>query len=50
MSTVIEYSSSRVCPCPVQGDSILVMCETYTKEGRPHPTNKRHSCNKVMER
>ena len=34
----------------VQGNSILVMCETYAKDGTPHPTNKRYSCNRIMER
>ena len=33
-----------------QGQSVLVMCETYDKDGQPHPTNKRHSCNKIMEK
>ena len=26
---------------------MLVMCETYQKDGTPHPTNYRHSCAKV---
>ena len=34
----------------VQGNSILVMCETYAKDGTPHPTNKRYSCDRIMER
>jgi len=29
------------------GDNCLVMCETRDKEGKPHPTNNRHSCAKV---
>ena len=33
----------------VQGNSILVMCETYAKDGTPHPTNKRYSCGRIME-
>lgn len=34
----------------IPGDHVLVMCETYQKDGTPHPTNFRHSCVKVMER
>ena len=34
----------------VQGNSIQVMCETYSKEGALHPTNKRYSCDRIMER
>ncbi|CAI8018859.1 Glutamine synthetase 1, mitochondrial [Geodia barretti] len=26
------------------------MCETYAKDGTPHPTNKRYSCDRIMER
>ncbi|CAI8030879.1 Glutamine synthetase [Geodia barretti] len=26
------------------------MCETYSKDGTPHPTNKRYSCDRIMER
>ena len=31
-----------------RGDSILVMCDTYTPGGDPLPTNTRHSCASVM--
>ena len=31
-----------------RGDSILVMCDTYTPAGEPLPTNTRHSCASVM--
>ncbi|CAI8033788.1 Glutamine synthetase, partial [Geodia barretti] len=31
------------------GNSILV-CETYAKDGTPHTTNKRYSCDRIMER
>ncbi|TKR88892.1 hypothetical protein L596_013064 [Steinernema carpocapsae] len=32
------------------GNCILVMCETLTSEGLPHPTNHRHKCAEVMRR
>ena len=31
----------------VPGDNCLVLCETEDKDGQPHPTNFRHSCEKV---
>lgn len=31
------------------GQHVLVMCDTYTRDGDPLPTNTRASCNKVME-
>lgn len=31
------------------GQHILVMCDTYTPDGKPLPTNTRYACNKVME-
>ncbi|TMS40033.1 hypothetical protein L596_006469 [Steinernema carpocapsae] len=32
------------------GNCLLVMCETYDKEGRPHATNHRYKCNQVMNK
>jgi len=32
-----------------RGNNILVMCDTWDPQGRPLPTNTRHSCAKVME-
>lgn len=29
------------------GDNCLVLCETQTEDGKPHPSNNRHSCAKV---
>lgn len=31
-----------------RGKNKLLLCETYTFDKKPHETNKRHSCNKVM--
>ncbi|XP_003741689.1 glutamine synthetase 2 cytoplasmic [Galendromus occidentalis] len=31
------------------GPNKLVMCETYTWEKKPHPSNKRHSCKKASD-
>lgn len=33
-----------------KGENILVMCECYSPDDTPHPTNKRDECNRVMER
>lgn len=31
-----------VCPDPIRGgDDVLVLCEVYTADGKPHPTNTR---------
>jgi len=32
-----------------RGDNILVMCECYSPDDTPHPTNKRDECNKLMD-
>lgn len=32
-----------------RGDNILVMCETYGPDDKPHPTNARFECNNNME-
>jgi glutamine synthetase len=31
-----------------RGDNILVMCDTYTPQGEPLPTNHRHPANKIF--
>nr|AQX17734.1 glutamine synthase [Bathyctena chuni] len=33
-----------------RNSNILVMCETYGPDDKPHPTNKRASCNEFMKR
>eukprot|EP00116_Pleurobrachia_bachei_P019442 sb/3479704/ len=33
-----------------RGDNILVMCECYTFDDKPHPSNKRSECLSVMEK
>ncbi|CAI8022672.1 Glutamine synthetase 2 cytoplasmic, partial [Geodia barretti] len=45
-----EKRPTLMVSCNVNGNSILVMCETYSKDGTPHPTNKRYSCDRIMER
>uniref|UniRef100_A0A1I8F415 Glutamine synthetase n=1 Tax=Macrostomum lignano TaxID=282301 RepID=A0A1I8F415_9PLAT len=32
------------------GNNRLVLCETYSHDGTVHRTNKRHSCNEVMQK
>lgn len=50
-----EDSEVVLEPCAIYrdpfrgGQHILVMCDTYTRDGDPLPTNTRASCNKVME-
>ncbi len=40
-----------IYPDPFRGQPhILVMCDTYTPQGVPLPTNKRHACADVMRR
>jgi len=40
-----------IFPDPIRGgDNILVMCETYTPEGEPLPTNTRHFAAQCMEK
>ena len=34
----------------IPGENILVMCETYGPNGKPTESNKRHSCQKILER
>jgi len=34
----------------IPGNNCLVMCETFDKLGKPHPTNRRHSCDNIMQR
>jgi glutamine synthetase len=34
----------------LRGKNKLLLCETMTSEGKPHSTNKRHSCLGVMEK
>jgi len=31
------------------GDNILVLADTYTPQGEPLPTNRRHHCNELMQ-
>ena len=33
----------------LRGDNVLVLCECYSSDGSPSPTNHRHSCSKAME-
>jgi len=33
-----------------QGDHILVLCETYTPQGQPLPSNTRHQAAKIMDK
>ncbi len=33
----------------VPGNNCLVMCDTYDKDDKPHPTNYRYSCNEVIQ-
>lgn len=40
-----------IYPDPFRGSpNILVMCDTYTPQGEPLPTNYRFECNRVMEK
>lgn len=33
----------------VPGNNCLVMCDTYDKDDKPHPTNYRYSCYEVFQ-
>ena len=48
---IIFIAFVKIYPDPFRGgDNILVMCETYKYNKQPTETNKRKTCNEVMER
>ena len=46
----VQLKPQAVFPHPFKGYNFLVLCDTYTNTGKPHPTNTRFSANNLFDK